>query len=144
MVYRWARPGRGRWDDAWQRLGNKPTAVPLAGNDFGREPYVGNHMLDAAAGQTLADAYDAVLFLAPLERLRQTAQVGAIYTPAFKQELARRYPLLYTPAQLAEQLKAAGVTGLDELIAKRHTGAPERALPQGQGLGPLDEWRKMP
>jgi hypothetical protein len=36
--YRWARPGRGLWDEAWQLLGNKPTAVALAGNVLGREP----------------------------------------------------------------------------------------------------------
>jgi hypothetical protein len=67
-----------------------------------------------------------------------------MYTPAFKQELARRYRLLYTPEQLAEQFKTAGVAGLDELIARRHAGTSERALPQAQGLGPIDEWRKMP
>jgi hypothetical protein len=142
MVFRWARAGRGRWDEAWQRLGNRPTAVALAGNVFGREPYVGNHMLDAAAGQTLADAYDAVLFLAPLERLRQTALVGDIYTPAFKKELARRYRLLYTPEQLKALLQREGAHTLEQLIDKRHAAVPERPLPQLEGLEPSDAWRK--
>jgi hypothetical protein len=142
VVYRWARLGRGRWDEAWQRLGNKPTAIPLADNVFGREPYVGNHMLDVAPGQTLADAYDAVLFLAPLERLRQTAMVGDLYTPAFKAELARRYRLLYTPEQLTAQLERAGARTLEEFIDKRHVAAPEQPLPQLKGLEPADAWRK--
>jgi hypothetical protein len=142
LVYRWVRPGRGRWDEAWAQLGHRPTAVPLAGNAFGREPYVGNHMLDAAPGQTMADAYDAVLFLAPLERSRQTALVGEIYTPEFRPELARRYRLLFTPEQLKAQMQEAGVRTLDELIEKQHAGAPERPLPQLRGLESADAWRK--
>jgi hypothetical protein len=140
--YRWARPGRGLWDDAWRRLGNRPTALALAGTAFGREPYVGNHMLDAAPGQALADAYDAVLFLVPLERLRRTALLADIYTAAYKQELARRYRLLYTPAQLTARLQAEGVGTLEELIEKWHAGAPEQPLPQLKGLEPIDGWRK--
>jgi hypothetical protein len=142
FVYRWAREGRGRWDEAWQRLGNKPMAVPLAGNVPGREPYVGNHMLDVAPGQTFADAYDAVLFLAPLEQLRQTAIVGEIYTPAFKRELARRYRILMTPAQLAAQIKEAGVGNLEELIDKEHASRPEQPLPQLKGLEPSSTWHQ--
>ncbi len=142
FVYRWARAGAGRWDDAWQRLGNRPTALALAGTPFGREPYAGNHMLDAAPGQTTADAYDAVLFLAPLERQHQTAQVGDLYTPAFKRELARRYRLLYTSEQLAVRLKNAGVRTLEELVEKEQAAEPERPLAQLQGLEPIDAWRK--
>jgi hypothetical protein len=142
FVYRWARPGRGLWDEAWQRLGDKPTAVPLAGNVLGREPYVGNHMANAAPGQTFADAYDAVLFLTPLEQLRQTAIVGEIYTPAFKPELARRYAVLWTPAQLAARLKESGVQTVQELIDKEFVSRPERPLPQLEGLEPNSTWRQ--
>ena len=142
FVYRWAREGRGLWDEAWQRLGNKPLAVPLAGNVPGREPYIGNHMLDVAPGQTFADAYDAVLFLAPLEQLRQTALVGEIYTLAFKPELARRYRILLTPAQLAARLSEAGVRTPEELIDKEHASRPEQPLPQLEGLEPSSTWRQ--
>jgi hypothetical protein len=142
LVFRWVRPGRGRWDEAWARLGPRPLAVPLAGNVFGREPYVGNHMLDAAPGQTMADAYDAVLFLAPLEQCRQTALLGEIYTPEFRRELARRYRVLFTPEQLAARIKEAGMGTLEELIEKEHAGAPEKPLPQLRGLEPADSWRK--
>jgi hypothetical protein len=142
IEYRWARPAHGRWDEAWKRLGNKPIALALAGNVLGREPYIGNHMLDVAPGQTLADAYDAVLFLVPIERLHQTALVGDIYTPAFKKELARRYRLLYTPELLKAQLAHDGVGTPEELIDKRHAGAPEQPLPQLKDLEPSDAWRK--
>jgi hypothetical protein len=141
FVYSWVRAGHGRWDEAWQQLGNRPTAVTLAGNIFGREPYVGNHMLDAAPGQTMADAYDAVLLLAPLELLRQTALVSEIYTPAFKQELVRRYRLAHTPADVADQLKVAGVSTLEELVDKEHVAAPEQPLEQLKGLEPANAWR---
>jgi CubicO group peptidase (beta-lactamase class C family) len=144
FVYHWTRPGRGRWDEAWRQLGNRPTALPLAGNVFGREAYVGNHMLDAAPGQTMADAYDAVIFLAPLEQLRQTALVAEIYTPAFKEELARRYRVLYTPEQLAARFREAGVRNLAELIDKEHAGAPERPLPQLEGLEPVESGALSP
>jgi hypothetical protein len=142
FVYRWARPGRGLWDEAWQQLGNKPMGVPLAGNLLGREPYIGNHMLDVAPGQTFANAYDAVLFLVRLEHVRQTAIAGEIYTPAFKPELARRYRLLMNPTQLTAQLKEAGVQTLEDLINKEHTSRPECPLPQLEGLEPTSTWRK--
>jgi hypothetical protein len=143
MVYRWVRPGRGRWDSAWHALGDQPTAIPLAGSVFGREPYVGNHMLDAAPGQTLADAYDAVVFLSPLERLRKTAMIGEIYTAAFRRELARRYRILYTPGQLAAQTQEAGVRTIEEIIERQHAAAPEQPLPQLRGLEPVDAWRML-
>jgi hypothetical protein len=142
IVFRWTRAAGGRWDEAWRRLDNKPTAVPLAGNVLGQQAYVGNHLPDVAAGQTLADAYDAVVFLAPLERLRRTALVGAVYTPAFKQELTRRYRLLYTEAQLTARLRQAGVETLEQLIDREHVAAPEKPLPQLSGLEPRDAWRK--
>jgi hypothetical protein len=142
IEYRWARPAQGRWDAAWQLVGNHPTALVLAGNVFGQAPYIGNHMLDAAPGQTLAAAYDAVVFLKPLEQLHQTALVGEIYTPAFKKELARRYRFLYTPEQLQTHRMQEGVGTLEALINKRFAGAGEQLLPQLKDLEPSDAWRK--
>jgi hypothetical protein len=143
FTYGWVRPGRGLWDEAWRQLGNRPTVLPIADNVFGREPYVGNHMLDVAPGQTYADAYDAVLFLAPPERSRRTALVGNLYTPAFKKELARRYRLLFTESQLAAKFREAGVRTLEEFIDKEHAGEPEKPLPQSQGLDPSGPERKQ-
>jgi hypothetical protein len=40
------------------------------------------------------DAYDALIFLAPLTNLHLSAQFSYIYTPQFKPELERRLRLL--------------------------------------------------
>src|SRR5262249_16721474 len=90
LEYTFVRMARGLWDSAFRAHGDRAVAVPLAGNVFGEEPYIGNHQLDALPGQKMQDAYDAVVFLAAIEALRQTALVDAIYTPAFRQELKRR------------------------------------------------------
>jgi hypothetical protein len=141
IEYTFVRIGRGIWDSAFRANGDTPVAFPLAGNVFGKEPYIGNHQLDALPGQTMQDAYDAVIFLSPLETLRQTGFVDVIYTPEFRQELKRRYRLSYTEAQLAAMLKDEGVAGLDEYIAKAHVARPEQPLPQAQAAGPIDAWK---
>jgi hypothetical protein len=143
FAYRWVRPGRGLWDEAWLQLENQPVAVPLADTILGQEPYVGNHMLDAAPGQTFADAYDAILFLMPLEKLRQTAMIGDIYTPAFRRELLRRLHVLYTPEQLTKRIHEAQVATVEALIDKQYVAAPEQPLPQLQGLEPSTTWRTI-
>jgi hypothetical protein len=142
--YKFVRMAHGLWDAAFRANGDKPVAIPLADNVFGREPYLGNHQLDAAPRQTMADAYDALIFLAPLEKLRQTALTDVIYTPAFRAELKRRYRILYTETQLTELLKANEAKDLDELIAKSFQPRAERLSPESQALGPADEWKTLP
>jgi len=92
--YRWVRMEGGAWDRAFASNGDRPIALPLPGTAFGRARYVGNSMHDARADQTMADAYDALVFLAPLERLHLSAKMDFFYTPAFRQELKRRLALL--------------------------------------------------
>jgi hypothetical protein len=135
------RVGGGIWDEAFRANGNRPVAFGLAGTPFGREPYAGNHMHRAAPGQTMLDANDAVIFLAPVESLHTSALVDWIYTDAFKQELARRYPILYTENQLAGMMKDAGVSTLEELIEKRAEASPLRLIEQTQGLPDVGVWR---
>jgi hypothetical protein len=94
-------------------------------------------MLDTAPGTTMADAFDAVVFLAPVDRGRRTATTGELYTPGFRAELERRYRILYDEDQLAGKMKEAGVTTLPELIAKETAPEPEAVLPQAAGLEPL-------
>jgi hypothetical protein len=113
-------------------------AVPLEGTAFGKTPYVGNHVLDAAPGQTMADAYDAVIFLAPLEELHQTALVGSLYTPAFREELARRLKLLYAEEELARMVGESGATDLAGYIERSYIEQPAEPLPQSRELSPLD------
>jgi hypothetical protein len=127
--YHWARVDGGRWDAAFAARGNRPVALPLPGTAFGRAPYLGNHMLDALPGQTMADAYDALIFLAPLERLRQSATMPGLYGADFLPELARRYRLQRTDEELAAELTEAGVTSLEALAARSFVESPERPVP---------------
>lgn len=66
--------GDGMWDSAFEVFeGTAQMAPPcggLEGNVFGEHPYVDNRMHKAASGQTMFDANDAIIFLAPLEELR--------------------------------------------------------------------------
>ena len=93
-VYKWIKMDSGRWDDAFALNSNKQIALPFKNTSFGRTPYVGNHMLDVAKGTTMADAYDALIFLAPLTDLHFSAQFNYIYNQQFKPELERRLRLL--------------------------------------------------
>jgi len=141
IEYKFVRMAHGLWDSAFRAEGDRPVAFPIKGNAFGDEPYIGNHQLDALPGQKMQDAYDAVIFLAPLEKLRQTAFVDFIYTPEFKQELKRRYRIMFTEAQLAQRFKENNVRDLDELLGKTLAARPEAPLPQAQAAGPIDEWK---
>jgi hypothetical protein len=95
-------------------------------------------MLDVAAGQTMADAYDAVIFLAPLEDLHQTALVGELYTQEFRVELARRLALLYPADALARMTAESGAADLGEYIEKAYAGRAEEPLPQSRDLPPWE------
>jgi hypothetical protein len=136
--YRWDRMEGGAWDRAFRDNGNHPVAISLDGTTFGRAPYVGNHMLDVAPGTTMADAYDAVIFLAPLEELRQTALVGELYTPEFRFELARRLRLLYPEEALARMIAESGAADLEGYVESAYAGCPEEPLPQSRDLPPSD------
>jgi hypothetical protein len=141
LEYRFVRMASGLWDSAFRANGDRPIAVPITGSVFGGEPYIGNHQLDALPGQKMQDAYDAVIFLAPLEKLRQTALVDCLYTASFRTELKRRYRLMYTEAQLADLIRTNQAEDLDGLLAKTLVARPEQPLPQARSVGPLDEWK---
>lgn len=143
VEFKFVRMARGLWDSAFLTNGDRPVAFPIVGNVFGREPYVGNHQADAMPGQLMQDAYDAVIFLAPLQRLRETAVIDWIYTPEYREELKRRYRFMYTDDQLEDMIKESGAKELDDFIQKSFAGKPEGRLPQVQSVGPIDEW-KMP
>lgn len=114
-TYKWIRMDNGLWDKAFKENGNQPVAIPLENNVFGKTTYVGNHMLDAAGNQTMYDAYDGLIFLAPLEKLHFTARVGFIYTDSFIQELKRRI-LLLQGDNLSDFLKENDAESLDDFI----------------------------
>jgi hypothetical protein len=115
ISYSWIRMENGVWDKAFKENGNTPIAISLNDNVFGKADYVGNHMLNAADNQTMYDAYDGLIFLAPLEELHFSAEVGFIYTDSFIQELKRRI-LLLQEDQLSAFLIQNGVDSLDDFI----------------------------
>jgi hypothetical protein len=142
--YKHVRMARGLWDSAFRAADDRPVAFPLQGNVFGKEPFTGPDQLDALPGQKMQDAYDAVIFLAPLEKLRHCALVD-LYTPAFKQEMKRRYRLMLADDQLAEVLKKTRTKSYDEMwslfVEKSSFAQPVRPLPEAQLVGPIDEWK---
>jgi hypothetical protein len=128
MVFTWERMDDGAWDAAFERNGNTPVAIPLKGNIFGRHPYRGNHMPDVKTGQTLVDAYDAVIFLKPLEDTKFAAEMDFFMTPDFKKELAHRVRVMNghrLEAFLAEQ----DCKTVEEYVEKLCVYVPERANP---------------
>jgi hypothetical protein len=149
IEYRTVRMARGLWDSAFRAAGDRPVAFQIEGNVFGEEPYIGNNQLDALPNQKMQDAFDAVIFLAPIEKLRQSAEAICIYTPAFMQELKRRYGLMYSEAQLEELFKKTRTKNLDgffvfmrmTLMARTLMPSTVQPLLQAQGIGPIDEWK---
>lgn len=138
--YKWVRMLDGLWDSAFEATGNNPAAIPLENNVFGSTPYVGNHMHKALPGQKMFAANDAIIFLAPLEELHNTALTNIIYTPEFKKELARRLPVLYTPNQLAKKFESYEVNSLAAFIEKLTIGREKLLIPQARMLPPKTVW----
>lgn len=139
--FAWVRMENGLWDSAFKALGNRPLGFSLKGNVFGSAPYVGNHVQAAAPGQTMLNANDGIIFLAPLENLHNTETVDWLYTPAFKKELVRRFRILYTPEQLEKKLAANKLSTLQQLIEKTCVSRPRVLIPQARNLLPMDQWQ---
>lgn len=137
----WSRVEDGLWDSAFAARGNEPVAIALQNTPFGRAAYTGNHMLDAAPGQTMSDAYDALIFLAPVDLMRQTAMVDWIYTEDFKQELVRRAPLLYSQAEIDAVLASQGFSDLRQFIDAYFVAKPEVLQPLAADIGRIDAWK---
>jgi len=116
MVYKWIKMDNGRWDSAFAINSNRPIAVPLKNTKFGNTSYVGNHMRNIAPQTSMYDAYDALIFLAPLSDLHFSAEFNYIYTPQFKPELERRLKLL--KADFYGFLKSNHVSSFDEYYEK--------------------------
>ncbi|MGB5818400.1 MAG: hypothetical protein WBG90_02870 [Saonia sp.] len=94
-TYEWVKMQDGIWDEAFAKNGNAPLAFSLKNNVFGDAKYIGNHMLNVAKDQTMYDAYDALIFLAPLNELHFSAKIDFIFTDDFKMELKRRLKILH-------------------------------------------------
>jgi hypothetical protein len=107
----------GLWDTAFALNHNKPVAVPFNNTTFGKTAYAGNHMLNVTAGTTMYDAYDALIFLAPINQLNISAQLNYIYTQSFKLELERRLRLL-NGNDFDSLLKEENASNFDEFFSK--------------------------
>ncbi|WP_417468692.1 hypothetical protein [Maricaulis sp.] len=139
IEYSWVRADSGQWDRAFAQAGDGPVAIPLTGTEFGTAPYIGNLMLNAAAGQTMADVYDAVIHLGPVTGWQNAADYAEIYTPEFKREVARRYQAAYSPEDLSAFLASQNVADLEALTSELADGRPVRPLPQALAVGPLPQ-----
>lgn len=139
--YSWARVADGLWDSAFDVYGAMPVAADLKTTPFGEAAYMGNHMHKAAPGQTMSDAYDGVVFLAPFERQRSSATVDFIYTPTFKKELARRYRITHTPEQIDAMVKSVGFKSLEAYIDATSAAEREKPSPQAAAAGSINAWR---
>lgn len=133
---RWIRMEDGAWDCAHKSTGYRPLGFDLHGTPFGNAAYVGNHMMDAQAGQTMLDAYDGLIFLAPIESMRSTARAD-IYTPAFRKELVRRLRVMHSEDEIAALLESTGAPALDAYVDKTFQPRPEQAEAAVAKLPPL-------
>lgn len=115
VKYSWISPEKGIWEEAFKLNQNRPVAFSLKDNPFGRATYIGNHMLHADPTQTMYDAYDALIFLAPLDTLHFSAKMNFFYTGAFKKELKRRIKIIYGE-NLDTFLKNHQAKTIDEFI----------------------------
>jgi hypothetical protein len=117
LKYSWIKMENGLWDKAFASNGNNPIAFPLEANIFGKAKYIGNHMLNVQEEQTMNDAYDAVIFLAPLDNLHFSAKMNYFYNDKFKKELKRRIKLLQGD-NLYKELEEEGIRTIEEYIDK--------------------------
>ena len=120
VIYKWAKMDNGRWDSAFAMNFNNPVALPLKNSLFGKTAYVGNLMLNVAKGTTMADAYDALIFLAPVTQLHFSAHMSYLYTPQFKPELERRIKLL-KGNDYGSYLKENNATDFEDFYRKNFT-----------------------
>jgi len=117
--YNWKLINNGAWNEAVQQTGGYPVAVPVEGNAFGNTLYVGN----LQKGQTISDAYDALIFLKPPPDFEFSGAFSYIYSPDFIKELRRRISVLYE-GRIKEFLNENAVSSIDEYIEKMAISSP--------------------
>ncbi|MFP4548141.1 MAG: hypothetical protein ACLFQM_08405 [Fidelibacterota bacterium] len=128
LVYKWVRMDEGKWDKAFAENDNNPVAIPFENTIFGQHPYFGNHMANAMPGQTMADAYDALIFTDSLEETKFSAQTNFFYDEEFKQEVARRVRIIHEH-DLPEFLQNNEVGSVEEYVEKLAEYVPEKPNP---------------
>jgi hypothetical protein len=132
------RLASGLFDSAFAALTNRPMAFPLARGPFGELPF--DASLDYVTTNSYRAAFDAYLYLGPLENEIFSPLIPGFYTDAFVQELDRRYRL-----ENGQGLAAAfGISKLDAenfiRWLSKTWGQPRREWSAFQ-LGPIDAWQ---
>ena len=119
----------GLFDSAFAALTNRPLAFPLDRGPFGELQF--DASMDFVTGDPYRAAFDAFLYLGPLEDEIMSPLVPGFYTEAYAREVDRRCRLM----------SGKGLPQADgaSLVALRSQwwGQPRRAW---QTLGPLNAW----
>lgn len=115
--FEWTRMAEGIWDEAFAANSNVPVGFLLEGTLFGTTAYAGGQMLFAHPEARMQDAYDGLVFLAPLEALHDSAKIDSYYTDAFRHEIERRLLIIYD-GDIETILSIFGQPSLPECVVK--------------------------
>ena len=128
LEYSWERMAEGKWDSAFARNDNQPVAIPFEDNVFGRHPYWGNHMSYVEEGQTMYDAYDALIFMKPLEKTTFSGHTAFYISKEFKREMVHRIKVMHGH-DLDAFLHRHKVNSIEEYIENHSKPSPEKSNP---------------
>ncbi len=127
----------GLFDSAFAALEYKPVAFRLTDSPFGKNHFDSD--ADAWPWQgRYQDAYDAYIFLTPLEKETFSPLIDGFYTDEFVQELDRRYRMMHGKGLI----EAWGLAELDGESFIRWMSSTWGQPREWRGmLGPIDAWK---
>jgi hypothetical protein len=134
------RLAQGLFETAFGALTNRPMAFPLDRGPFGQQPFDAPS-LDYLTTSSYSAAFDAYLYLGPLEDEVFSPLIPGFYTDEFVLELDRRHRLDSGHGLI----EACGFSKLDAenfiVWMSRTWGQPRREWSAFR-LGPLDAWQR--
>jgi hypothetical protein len=123
------------FETAFARLANRPMAFPLDHGPFGEQLF--DASLDLVTSDPYRAAFDAFLYLGPLENEIVSPLIPGFYTDEYAREVDRRYRLMNGRGLDADpEIGEVSGEALRRLRAQ-WWGQPRR---EWQKLGPLDAW----
>ncbi len=133
----WGRTCLGLFDEAFAANGNQPIAFALANNPFGQQRFDLDATRCTATEDRFCDAFDAYIYLGPLEDEISSPLIPKFYTDEFVKELDQRYRLMYGYGMVEKlRLAASDAKSFNEWIGKSW-GQPRDWK---QFLGPVTAW----
>ncbi|MAT70069.1 MAG: hypothetical protein CMJ58_11155 [Planctomycetaceae bacterium] len=132
------RAAEGLFDEAFAEQGHAPVAFSLRGSQFGTHRFDLNGDERDSAMSNFEEAFDAYLYLGPLEDERFSPLISGFYTDDFAQELDQRYRLL-TGKGLVEGLRLPAADGQSLAQWMGHSWGQPRTW--NSRLGPKTRWR---